>query len=377
VKKDVQQQRSYKLAASDPASILSAELAALNLPTSVTYALETMGASMAAAVEDGPLPIGDILFAAATVTAVVVIAVNWNEVAPKWNKIVKAFKKAFSKSSSNVTSAFEKIYKDVQAKIKEKPSLTINGKKVIINTVEYNCTTKAEALTKKQKNAAKYYPAVLYKGAVYVDTAHPLDTSKAKLFIYANNKTVGVFATSKSYAQGICGGFKMYMLQVSDIERMKNINIENMIDISESIDDYSYDSFMSACFQSSNMFSLSRARWTTSTCDELECDLKKWLITTIKTSKWFGYDYTIFSDDDANTEIEINIYEANNKTKEIILKYTNNIYLEKLINGEFDECHQTLEDICFFRDTKLIVGTVSHEGMVCMLPINDALKEFI
>lgn len=110
--------RSAGAAAADPIAILNAEFVAMQLPQAVKYVLEAMGAGMVAAIGDGPLPIGDILLAAATVSAAVVIAANWKTIAPKWDRIVNAFKKAFSASVSNVIQAFESLRGDVQTEYK-------------------------------------------------------------------------------------------------------------------------------------------------------------------------------------------------------------------------------------------------------------------
>lgn len=107
-------------AVADPMAILNAELALLNLPVAVVYSLKAMGAGMVAAIADGPLPVGDILLAAATVSAAVTIAANWKTVSAKWGSIVSAFKKAFETSASNVIKAFETLRGDVQAEYKAK-----------------------------------------------------------------------------------------------------------------------------------------------------------------------------------------------------------------------------------------------------------------
>ena len=188
----------------DPLQTLTYELSLLGLPTAVTYSLKAMGAGMVAAIADGPLPVGDILLAAAAASAVAIIAVNWNSVAPKWNKIVNAFKKAFSTSKTNITKAFQSISSDVKKNIATSPSVTLSGKNITINGVRYNCTTKADELSRKNPN--RYYPAILYGNTVYVDSNHPVSTTIAKLFMYSNHPRVGIWATSSSYARGLCGG---------------------------------------------------------------------------------------------------------------------------------------------------------------------------
>lgn len=112
--------RSAGAVAADPMAILKAEFAIMQLPEVVKYVLEAMGAGMVAAIGDGPLLVGDILLAATTVSAAIVIAANWKTVAPKWNRIVNAFKKAFAASVSNVISAFESLRGNVQKEYQTK-----------------------------------------------------------------------------------------------------------------------------------------------------------------------------------------------------------------------------------------------------------------
>ena len=193
-------------AVAPPMTILNAQLALIDLPQAVKYALQAMGSGMVAAIADGPLPVGDILLAAATVSAAVVIAANWNEVSSKWNSIVIAFKKAFAASAANVVSAFQTILGEVKSTLATTPSVTLSGQTVTINGVKYECKTKADNLTEQQKKNKKYFPAVLYKDTVYVDPLHSLSNTTAKLFVYANNSKIGIWATSSSYAKGLCGG---------------------------------------------------------------------------------------------------------------------------------------------------------------------------
>lgn len=94
--------------------VLMAELSGLGLPSTVLYSLKAMGAGMVASIADGPLPVGEILLAAATASTAVVIAAHWKTVSPKFNQIVRAFQKAFSTAASNISSVFAKIKSDAQ-----------------------------------------------------------------------------------------------------------------------------------------------------------------------------------------------------------------------------------------------------------------------
>lgn len=204
-KKMEQLSNSMTISSANEMTILMAKLNGMNLPTAVLYSLQAMGAGMVAAIADGILPIGDILLAAATASAAVVIALNWDTVSPYWDDIVDAFKEAFSNSVDNIIKAFNTLLGNIQDEIIV-PTITVSGKSVTVDGVRYYCSTEADELTEQQKKNKKYFPAVLYYGTVYVDPLHSLDTSAAKLIMFANNRYAGVWATSESYARGLCGG---------------------------------------------------------------------------------------------------------------------------------------------------------------------------
>ncbi|WP_155832394.1 hypothetical protein [Butyrivibrio sp. MC2013] len=133
-----------------------------------------------------------------------VVAINWNEVAPKWNKIVAAFKKAYSVSSKNISSAFSTSKTQITEQIKTTPSITRSGKNVTINTITYKCTVGANSIVKKKFSSNTYYVAVRYKGSVWVCTSKTLSFSQAKVVQYGNNSYVGIWATKKSGAIKLC-----------------------------------------------------------------------------------------------------------------------------------------------------------------------------
>lgn len=121
-------------AAADPMRVLMVELGGLGLPSAVLYSLKAMGAGVVAAIADGPLPVGDILLAAATASAVLIIAVHWDVVSPKLNQITRTFQKAFPTAASNISSAFSKIKSDAKkeadkAEQKEKEKAKAESKK--------------------------------------------------------------------------------------------------------------------------------------------------------------------------------------------------------------------------------------------------------
>lgn len=179
---------------------------------------------------------------------------DWQNICKKERKIEKTIKVGLAKSTLATT-----------------PSVTLSGQTVTINGVKYECKTKADNLTEQQKKNKKYFPAVLYKDTVYVDPLHSLSNTTAKLFVYANNSKIGIWATSSSYAKGLCGG--------------------------------------------------NNAIWHNTHCSD--------------------------------------------------------VFLRTGKDGAFQDSNQTLEDLCFFSGKQLFVGTVSHEFLLSVDPLNKEFEEFM
>lgn len=188
----------------EAATSISAQLSALDLPTSVLYSLNAMSAAMVAAVADGPLPIGDILLAAATASVVIVVAANWNSVAPKWSQIISIFKRSFAGSVNNIISAFSTIKSDIDAELINNPCVTVSETTITINGVAYRCTTDASYVAQSMRSQNhKYYPAVLSNNKVLVCPRN-IERNIAIAIMSLNRRFFGVFALNSSYARGLC-----------------------------------------------------------------------------------------------------------------------------------------------------------------------------
>ena len=203
----VQQQNAVSTQAADLLTLLADKLAALALPEEVSYCLNAMGAGMAAAIADGPLPIGDILFAAATVSAVVVIAANWNEVSPEFNRIVSAFTSVFSDATSAVISAFDEIKAAVPAaKSGVGVSVSVIGKTVQLGARTFDCLTSVETLTDEDTRNKQYFVGVIWNNDVFVDVNRPIGRTDAMMILTLNRGNIGVVAVNRNYARGLAGG---------------------------------------------------------------------------------------------------------------------------------------------------------------------------
>lgn len=111
----------------NPLTILDAELSSLNLPIYVEYVLKMMASWALVPAADGPLLVCDVLYGAIMMSTVIVFALHWKEVAPKWNLIVAAFKTAFKESVSVITQAFSILKSDIESKYQDQFEDAVNG----------------------------------------------------------------------------------------------------------------------------------------------------------------------------------------------------------------------------------------------------------
>ncbi len=133
-----------------------------------------------------------------------------------------------------------------------------------------------------------------------------------------------------------------------------------------------FHALLDICFHSASCFSLSKAPWTICTEVELAKELEPFLVKKVRIQKWFCYD---FSSNDQF--MEINIYKANPSTQIILQKYFYDIFLRDQKNGCLVDSTQTLEDLCIFTETSLLLGTVSHEYMCHVYPPNETVAQEI
>lgn len=120
------------------------------------------------------------------------------------------------------------------------------------------------------------------------------------------------------------------------------------------------------CFRQSDYFSFS-VHGMPNTDNTLQNELSSYVYKETSTSHWFNY-ITL-----QENPMNIIVYHANSSTHAILKKYCHRLLL-------FDsECsstswNQTLEDLCFFSKDNLILGTVSHEHICEVFPVDDAFK---
>ncbi len=92
------------------------------------------------------------------------------------------------------------------------------------------------------------------------------------------------------------------------------------------------------------------------------------MVKKIRVQKWFCYDFS-----STDQFLEINIYKAMGSTQNILQKYFFDIFLREQKNGRMVNSTQTLENLCIFTETSLLLGTVTHEYMCHVYPPNETV----
>lgn len=117
------------------------------------------------------------------------------------------------------------------------------------------------------------------------------------------------------------------------------------------------------CFRESDCFSLTYCGLPGHT-NELITELFPHRCGKVNTSRWFCY-ITL-----ADNPIERFLYPASSDTMGILKKHYTGLFLDNVYDKS-SEYKQSLEDLCFFRENKLIMGTVSHEKMCSVYPTDE------
>ncbi len=108
------------------------------------------------------------------------------------------------------------------------------------------------------------------------------------------------------------------------------------------------------CASSCEMFSLT-VGWAYYAKEDIVELLAPYLCREIETTRWFSY-YT-----SEKQPLKVRLYPICDETMEILSAYYPNLFCDDDIpQSEFPR----LEDICFFRGGKLLLGSVTHE-LIC------------
>lgn len=125
--------------------------------------------------------------------------------------------------------------------------------------------------------------------------------------------------------------------------------------------------FLDICFSHADCFTLNKAPWTMAILKDLQLELTPFLMQEVRTPKWFGYDYTSH----VKGRTHAFIYHAESAAKEILLQHMPNIFFRE---EDVDTPFPTLEDLCFFSDSRLFIGNVSHARMLWAYPPDEEIE---
>ena len=112
--------------------------------------------------------------------------------------------------------------------------------------------------------------------------------------------------------------------------------------------------YVSACFQKTDTFSLTKNRWGCADSGEhirVLQRLSPYHIRTLQTNHWFSCYIP------EGHELEVYFFRVVPEFKRIILEEYNSLFIE-------DNIWKKSEDLCFFKEGRLFSGSVSHE-LIC------------
>ncbi len=97
----------------------------------------------------------------------------------------------------------------------------------------------------------------------------------------------------------------------------------------------------------------------------LETRLAPYLVEVKNVDEWFGY---------YKTPVTQHIFHAIPETQKLLKTYCSSIYFtEEIDENLYRRPYFKYSDLCFFRGTDLLLGTVSHEHMAYIYTHNDEL----
>lgn len=135
------------------------------------------------------------------------------------------------------------------------------------------------------------------------------------------------------------------------------------------ISDKCFEPLLTLFFNCSDCFSLTLSKFHLLKSDA-QIALSPFQIGSFATIDWFCYHTT------EENPLTILIYKTDEAAKNILLKYYQNLFLNTSDKTDISN-RQNLEDLCFFSNGKLILGTVSHEYICHIYPPSGEIKQRI
>lgn len=87
--------------------------------------------------------------------------------------------------------------------------------------------------------------------------------------------------------------------------------------------------------------------------------LKPYFVQKFSTYTWYGW---------VDRELEIFVYRCCPETREILAEYCPELFIQSIRDHYTVIRHPEFEDLCFYRDGRMTLGSLSHEYMCTVYP---------
>ena len=135
-----------------------------------------------------------------------------------------------------------------------------------------------------------------------------------------------------------------------------------------------FDKLFEYCFETCDIVSFRDATFGAGKNFKFLKAIEEFRMCTIQTNRWYGLDFSNYSSTEDWEELNlfsiVYFYRTEKLLKKTLSEYINNLFYtncapyRELKYRDFS----ILEDMCFFRENKLLLGTLSHEHMCEVYP---------
>lgn len=131
--------------------------------------------------------------------------------------------------------------------------------------------------------------------------------------------------------------------------------------LDDNIEGVKFRNFIAYCLEHSTLFSLTFHNMINGRNQQSIQGLNKFLCKSFKTDIWYCYKVL-------DKPIDVALYHSNPNLLGYIMKHFDRLFPSRL---------QGIEDICFFNDESLLLGSVSHEEIAQLfLPTESELSNY-
>ena len=129
------------------------------------------------------------------------------------------------------------------------------------------------------------------------------------------------------------------------------------------ISESAFDGLLTECFNTADTFSLTEGPKLYPEGKALLDALQPYSIKTIETQHWFSYYVP------ESCKKRVYIFKVCEESAMALREFYKGLFVDE------DTRWTTLEDLCFFLNKKLLLGTVTHEYICYFYPLTEAIKE--